>query len=338
MDGIVLVLLGVLILIVLVYVFAYIFLCDKGMCTDEPDLHGRVYVVTGTTRGLGLVTVKRLARHGATVVMLNRNEKAGNETAASITEETGNDQIFNIYCDLIDLASVKAASEEVLNRWSTIDVLLCNAGIITTSLGTTVQGFEKHYGINFLSHFVLVNNLLPALKKSSQARLILMSSVGQWLVLGLNFDLLTFDDYKGISYNYMNSYCRSKLSMLIFAKECQRRYGSDNFVSVAAAPGVVLTDLWREISPFLDFLMRTFVRPVCKTVLQGAQSEITCCLTPYEKLVPGAYYDHRRPTFCHPQANKVDVGTRLWNMAFEHSREFLLNPELADPANFQKTN
>jgi len=321
-----------LVLFVIAYILAYIFIHDNNMCTDEPDLHGRVYVVTGTTRGLGLVTVKRLARQGATVVMLNRNERAGNETAAAITEETGNDQVFNIHCDLIDLASVKAASEEVLKRWSTIDVLLCNAGIITTTLGSTAQGFEKHYGVNFLSHFVLVNNLLPALQKSPQARLICMSSVGQWLVLGLNFNLLTFNDYKNAFYRYMDPYCRSKLAMLIFAKECQRRYGSDKFVSVSAAPGVVLTDLWREISPLYDFFLRYVIRPICKTVEQGAQSEITCCLTPYEKLVPGAYYDHCHPSFYHPEANKIDIGTSLWNYAFEHSREFLLNPNLADPA------
>ena len=71
-------------------------------------------------------------------------------------------------------------------------------------------------------------------------------------------------------------------------------------------------------------------RPLTKTIEQGAQSEITCCIAPYETLVPGAYYDHRRPAPTHPQASNVEMGKKLWNKALEHGRQFMLNPQLAE--------
>jgi len=329
------ILLVLLILGILVYAFMCIMLRDKGMCTDNPDLQGHVYVITGTTHGLGREAAFRFAKHGATVVMLNRSDNTGKATAESIIKETGNEHVYNIHCDLADLESVCTASKEVLSKWPEIDVLLCNAGIITPVLSPTAQGFEPHYGINFLSHFVLVNNLLPALQRRPQARLVLMSSVGQWGCLGLDFNHLTAEDYKGRFYDSFISYCRSKLAMLIFAKECQRRFGCDSLVSVAAAPGVVLTDLWREISPLADFFMRVIVRPMTKTVLEGAQSEIACSIMPYENLVPGAYYDHRKPAITHPQANNKEVGKKLWETALQQTSSFLLNPQIADPDHTQ---
>ena len=248
----------VFMLVVLVcYGIAYLLLHDDGMNTDAPDLHDRVYVVTGTTHGLGREAARRFARHGATLVMLNRDKEGGAATAAAISAESGNEHVYNVWCDLGSLASVKAASEEVLSKWPVIDVLLCNAGVLTDISQPTSDGFEKHYGVNFLSHFVLINNLLPALQQSPQARLVLMSSVGQWMTTGLDLDHLTFDEVqKDPMANFMTAYCRSKLAMLIVAKECQRRYGSDKLISVAAAPGVVFTSLWRD-SSFLTPLLNT---------------------------------------------------------------------------------
>lgn len=348
---------GFAVFLAVLYAVSYWFLQDKGKYTDRPDMTGKVCVVTGTTRGLGRVAARRLASCGATVVMLNRNEQAGKETAAAITSETGNKEVFNVPCDLADLAAVKTASEAVLARWPEIDVLLCNAGILTTELTPTAQGFEPHYGVNFLSHFVLVNNLLPALQKRPEARLVMLSSCGQWFTFGMDFSRLTVDDYTSHKWRYDHffSYCRSKLAMLLFAKECQRRYGSASLVSVAAAPGVIMTDLWRKISPAVDFFLRyiAFVLPllpffscavrlvhcfggvgrypVLKTVEQGAQSEILCCLAPFQTIVPGAYYDHRRPSFAHPQAGNQRVAAELWRTAFAQTHDYLLNPQLADP-------
>ena len=249
---------GFVVFLAALYAVAYWFLQDKGECTDRPDMKGKVCVVTGTTRGLGRVAARRLASCGATVVMLNRNEQAGKDAAAAIASETGNSEVYNVPCDLADLAAVKAASEAVLARWPEIDVLLCNAGILTTELTPTAQGFEPHYGVNFLSHFVLVNNLLPALQRRPEARLVMLSSCGQWFTFGMDFGRLTVADYTSHHWRYDHffSYCRSKLAMLLFAKECQRRYGSAQLVSVAAAPGVIMTDLWRKISPAMDFFLR----------------------------------------------------------------------------------
>ena len=326
------------VLLILLYVVAYKLLQDKTMCTLKPELRHKVYVITGATRGLGKETARRLAQCEATVVMLNRDSEASERVIEEMRKETHNDRIYFLKCDLSDLDSVLSVSKKLLSLYPTIDGLVCNAGVMLNKLVPTKQGFEPHFGINFLSHFVLTHNLMPALKRSNMARVVMLSSCGQWFTRGMNYNRLTARQYfeHGWKYDWFSAYCRSKLAMVLFAKQFQRVYGDEYIVAVSAAPGVILTDLWRNVSPIIYYFLKFVAFGVLKTVEQGAQTEIRCCLDDLSSLVPGAYYDRLKPTMCHPLGYEESAGSKLWETACEYAKDYLIDDKDHTPEFLKK--
>ena len=110
----------------------------------------RVSVVTGTTSGIGRVVARELARDGHTVVMVCRNAAKAERTRDLIRRETSNDRVEIVLADLSSLADVRRAGEEVLARWPRLDLLVNNAGVISTDRTTTVDGFETTFAVNHL--------------------------------------------------------------------------------------------------------------------------------------------------------------------------------------------
>ena len=143
----------------------------KGWTPDRiGSLKGKTFVITGTTSGTGFEASKILLSKGAKVVMLNRNPKKAADTIAEIKKELGNNvDILSIRMDLGEQASVKKAAEEVLEKVSRIDALICNAAIAQVpKQQITVDGFESQLGVNHYGHFTLQALLYPLIEKSKR--------------------------------------------------------------------------------------------------------------------------------------------------------------------------
>ncbi|OKH61448.1 hypothetical protein EB72_16355, partial [Mycobacterium sp. SWH-M1] len=122
---------------------------------DIPDQSGRVAVITGANTGLGFETAKALADKGATVVIAVRNTDKGKQAAARIG---GTVEVQEL--DLTSLASIRDAADALKSRFDRIDLLINNAGVMTTPKGTTKDNFELQFGTNHLGHFALTGLLL----------------------------------------------------------------------------------------------------------------------------------------------------------------------------------
>src|SRR5215213_1517245 len=142
---------------------------------DIPPLDGQRAVVTGANSGLGLQTAIALAAHGADVTLAARDPGRGRTAQDRVAAETGRTARLELL-DLADLASVAAFAD----RWGDdpLDVLVANAGVMAVPRGTTRDGFETQIGTNHLGHFALVGRLLPALRRSPAARVVVVSSSG----------------------------------------------------------------------------------------------------------------------------------------------------------------
>lgn len=137
---------------------------------DLPDLTGRTVVVTGANTGIGEITARELAAHGADVVLACRNVEAGGAAAAKMTGSTRVEKL-----DLSSQASVREFAE----RWDgPLDLLINNAGVMwPPAYRATEDGHELMFGTNHLGHFALTARLLPALLKSDTPRVVTVSSI-----------------------------------------------------------------------------------------------------------------------------------------------------------------
>ncbi|MBK3568985.1 oxidoreductase [Streptomyces sp. MBT62] len=203
-----------------------------------PDQRGRVAVVTGANSGIGYVTARELARKGARVVLGCRSAVRGSEAADRIVAEVPGAEAQFGRLDLGDLGSVREFAAAF--PYERLDLLVNNAGVMAMPYGTTVDGFETHFGINHLGHFALTGLLLPALLDAPDARIVTVSSF-MHAVANIDIDDLNSER----RYGRWTAYSRSKTANLLFTHELSRRLaaGGSGVVAAASHPGYAATNL-----------------------------------------------------------------------------------------------
>jgi NAD(P)-dependent dehydrogenase (short-subunit alcohol dehydrogenase family) len=206
-----------------------------------PDLSGKLAVVTGANSGLGFGLARRLSAAGADVVMAIRNRAKGEAAIDEIRATVPAAKLTIKPLDLSSLSSVAALGEQLNSEGRPIDILINNAGVMTPpNRDTTADGFELQFGSNHLGHFALTAHLLPVLRAAEQARVVSLSSMAARRGR-IHFDDLQFEK----SYTPMAAYGQSKLAVLMFARELDRRSRDAGWgiVSNAAHPGLTKTNL-----------------------------------------------------------------------------------------------
>lgn len=228
-----------------------------------PTQDGRLAVVTGATGGLGYETALALVAAGAEVVLAGRNDSKGANALARLRATHPGAIVRFERLDLASLASVAAFAERMLAAGRGLDLLVNDAGVMAPAeRQLTVDGFELQFATNYLGHFALTARLLPLLRRVHRARVVNVSS------LAAHVDAMTLTDLQSQhSYVPFRTYGMTKLAMLMFALELQRRseaagWGIDG---MAAHPGWARTDiisngpaargfrakLWRIAKPLL---------------------------------------------------------------------------------------
>ncbi|WP_411349978.1 oxidoreductase [Paenibacillus sp. WLX2291] len=205
-----------------------------------PDLTDKQVVITGGSGGLGLETAKELAAHGASLVLAVRNLEKGHQAAADLLRQYPRSKVEVMHLDLADLQSVHQFSQTYIQRHTSLDILINNAGVMIPPLGRTVQGFELQFGSNHLGHFALTGELLPVLLDTPDSRVITLSSIAA------RSGYIYFNNLNAqIGYSAMKFYGQSKLANLLFARELQKRLQATgaSTISIAAHPGVANTNL-----------------------------------------------------------------------------------------------
>ena len=196
-----------------------------------PDLTGRTAIVTGANSGIGRITARALAEHGARVILAVRDVRKGADAATTMAGET---EVRHL--DLADLASVRLFAGGVDGP---VDLLINNAGLMIPPLGRTADGFELQFGTNHLGHFALTNLLLPQIA----GRVVTVSSIAH-RAGAIN---LHDPNWERRPYRRSRAYAQSKLANLLFSAELQRRLegAGSEVLSLAAHPGLAATSLLR---------------------------------------------------------------------------------------------
>lgn len=180
---------------------------------DGVDLTGKIAIVTGGNTGIGLETVKTLAKAGATVVVPARDV----EKATKNLQGINNVEIAAM--DLMDPASIDAFAETFLASKRPLHLLINNAGIMWVPLRRDSRGFESQLAVNYLAQFHLTAKLWSALKNANGARVVNVSSHGH------HFAPFNFDDpnFEHREYETLQSYGQSKTAVNLFTLELDSR-------------------------------------------------------------------------------------------------------------------
>ncbi|MFM0014602.1 SDR family oxidoreductase [Paraburkholderia sediminicola] len=258
---------------------------------DIPRQTGRLAVITGATGGLGFETALALAGAGADVVLTGRNAQKGQAALDAIRAQYPAASIRYAHLDLASLASVRQFAEQFAAEHAALDLLINNAGVMMPpKRQTTLDGFELQFGTNYLGHFALTERLLPILHAGRQPRVVNLSSVAHRTGGAIHFDDL--QSQRG--YKPWSSYAQSKLAMLMFALELQRRSDANGWglLSNAAHPGYARTALIAN-GPGDDTLLQmvnrlTFEPLASQSAADGALPTLFAATAPGAK--PGGYY------------------------------------------------
>jgi NAD(P)-dependent dehydrogenase (short-subunit alcohol dehydrogenase family) len=213
-----------------------------NLVATVPDLSGKLAVVTGSNSGLGFGLARRLSAAGADVVMAIRNRAKGEAAIDEIRATVPDAKLAIKTVDLSSLARVAALGEQLNADGRPVDILINNAGVMTPpKRETTADGFELQFGSNHLGHFALTARLLPLLRAANGARVVSLSSIAARQNAHINFENPQFEQ----SYAPMHAYRQSKLAVLMFARELDRRSHEAGWgiTSVAAHPGLTKTNL-----------------------------------------------------------------------------------------------
>ena len=266
------------------------------------DLVGKVCLITGASSGIGRVTARVLAARGARVWLACRDPKKSEAVLDDVRKTSGSAELFEL--DLADLDSVRACASQVLARPGPLHVLLNNAGLAGKQ-GITKQGFELTFGVNHLGHFLLTQLLLPKLLEAPHSRVVNVSSKAHYNAGGIDFGALR---QPSSVFRVLHAYNVSKLANVLHAKALAARYAARGLHAYSLHPGVVASDVWRQVPQPLRWLM---LRGMISNE-DGAKTSLYCATSPEVADHNGLYYDECRIKTPSQAAQSRALADELW--------------------------
>lgn len=263
------------------------------------DLTGVTIIHTGGTAGIGQASVAQLAAWNATVIVparsMQKAERVRREIVAALPPgSTGNVEF--VECDMASLASVRAFAEAFLGSGRPLNVLLLSAGMMAeSSLKTTVDGIEEVYQVNHLAHFLLARLLVKPLLAAAPSRIVHVSSMMHYV--GHLDEVAYSQENKNKNVTTarlaMQSYKDTKLMNVLFSNALHRRYGGKGLTSLAIHPGFVVSEIDRNLPPFLASLMMRVRKAIARPEFEGAVTQVTAATLPELGGAGGQYLEDR---------------------------------------------
>jgi len=253
----------------------------KWDSNDIPDQKGRIAIVTGSSSGIGYETARVLANKNAEVIMAVRNLQKGNAALDIIKAGYQDADVKVVELDLASLESVRRFVEDFKKKFSQLDLLINNAGVMMPPYSKTADGFELQFGTNHLGHFALTGLLMDLIINTESSRVVNVSSASHKSGK-IDFDDL---DWEKRTYKKMRAYGDSKIANIYFTYELQRNLekAGSKTIAVASHPGWTATELQRHVG-FVNFLNRFFSQGID----MGALPTIYAAIAPDVK--GGDYY------------------------------------------------
>lgn len=283
---------------------------DENLINKWQD---KTVLITGGGSGIGVETARALHATGAQVFITTRNLAQAKEVCDHIIKTSPSKRPIEVlYMDLSSLTSVRDAAAEFLRRSNRLNILISNAGVMGAPFGKTADGFEVHFGVNHLSHFLLTQLLLPTLIASSSpsfaSRVVNVSSMGHHHSPGGLSDPAVWQNinFEKTPYDARIAYGRSKTANILHANQIERLYGSDPNHAVHAFslhPGGITTNLWRHYGASPE---ENYKNGIWKSPEQGAATTVWCAVADIWEGKSGRYCEDCQESFPDPPNRKME--------------------------------
>lgn len=263
----------------------------------------QVILVTGSTDGIGKITATKLAGMGATVLVHGRNPEKCEATVKEISENTRNTTLKSYVGDLVSLSAVRKLAEEIRSEYSSLNVLINNAGVGLTKNQEkervlSKDGYELCFAVNYLAPFLLTHLLLPLLQEGAPARIVNVSSAAQQEI---DFNDVMLEHH----YDAFRAYAQSKMALTMFTFDLAERLKKSRITANCLHPGSLLdTKLVRKSA----FKPRAGAE-------SGAEVEVYIATSPELHDQTGQYFEEKSVARAHQQAYDTEVRKRLWRLS-----------------------
>ena len=275
-------------------------------------------IVTGADGGMGRVITKSLAQAGYSVIMAC---KEPNNTAygikTEIESEYKNATIEIEQINLLSLQSVRNFAERFIQKKRTLDLLMNNAGVLSTGFGITENGFERTVSVNYIAPYLLTRLLLPAMQAGSR----IINTVSCTYAIG-KIESEFFEKGRNGNFFRIPIYGNTKLALLLFTRELSSQLWSKGITVNAADPGIVNTKMI-TMEQWFDPLTDILFRPFIKTAEQGAATAVHLALSDSLNLVSGCCYANCKPKRLPDRIARHPQQKELWNETEHHIKPFL---------------
>jgi len=277
---------------------------------------GRTCLVTGANSGIGKETALGLARLGARVVLVCRNQQKGEQAMADIRREAGSALLDLLIADMSSLASVRALAAEVRQRFPRLDVLVNNAGAAVPRRALSADGIEMTVAGNYLGAALLTMLLIELLKSSTPSRIVNVSSEAHRNGR-LDMNDLQFETRK---YSTFGAYGQSKLLMNAFTFELARRLDGSGVTANCLHPGVLATNIWPADAPLIARILMAMAKPFMLSPKRGAETSLYLAASPEVTGVSGQYFIKSKRADSSPLSRDPKLMVEIWRWTQEMTR------------------
>ncbi len=272
-------------------------------------MKGKVVLLTGGNSGLGKATALSLAKMGADLTIVCRDQARGESARMEIAQESGA-SVSLILADLLRLKEVRRTASEFRGSNRRLDVLINNAGSNFPDYAETEDGLERTMALNYFAPFLLTNLLLDMLEVSEPSRIVNVSSTAHY---GGRLDLDNINGGREMGIGGLGAYGRSKLALVLFTYELVRRLQGRGVTANCLHPGAVRTHIWAHagaFSPISRLASQFMASPE-----DGARTQVYLASSPEVEGVTGKYFEKCKPKRSSESSYDEALAGRLWDVS-----------------------
>lgn len=282
-------------------------------------MKGKACVITGANTGIGYQTALALAKKGADILVIARDEDKVKNTIDRLVAESQNRNIDGTVIDLSSQRDLRSGAKDILTKKPVIDVLINNAGTWYSNLVYTDENIEMQFAVNHLAYFYLTHLLLPGLAKSDDPRIINVGSDSHFS------GKIHFNDINLTrKYHGLRAYAQSKLANVLFTYEFNKRKPLEKICINCIQPGLVKTNIGLKHTVALHSLAWKLRRLSGVQPVEGAETSVHLASSDEVKGISGKYWDKRKVKKSSKRSYIKEDAQRLW----------LLSEKLCDIDNY----